>query len=511
MVPSDERRRAANGRASSRARVAPPRKLPTGIRGLDNVLWGGLPEGRATVVSGRPGTCKTIFCAEFLYRGATEYGEPGVLVTFEEPPENLIRNVAGFGWDLQALVDEGRLAIVDAGIRQLAETEELDEGYTLAPVWVRIRHAVETLGARRVAVDALSSVFDCLGNRGAVRKLFLKLCHELGGLGVTTLVSAEERGAYPYARDADIMQFVADGLIELEMRVAQQQIVRSLTVRKLRGVSYRSGAVDFELDEHGVIVYPKIPIERRMARTGLRRRLSSGVPDLDPVLGGGIPEGHVMLVSGNTGTGKTLLGLHFVRAGLAAGEPAVVVALEESAEQLRRTAAAQGLALKRHERLGRLALIDAPLIDVFTDKLLYDIVNAAQRVGARRLVFDSLSSLESASMNRDDVRAFLSQLVEFTKARGLTSMISFLVPEMLGAEQGQLLAQLRVTDIRLSSLVDGIILLRYVQQGSRIRRLLHVLKLRASRHSTDIFAMTIGHGRITLEPLGTGVPCQPIR
>lgn len=309
MVPIAERRRATQPRASSRARVTPPRKIPTGIRGLDEVLWGGLREGRATVVSGRPGTGKTIFCVEFLYRGATEYGEPGVLVTFEESPENLIRNVAGFGWDLQGLVDDGRLAIVDAGMRQLAAIEELDQSYTLTPVWARIRHAVETLGARRAAIDALSSAFDCLGNRSAVRTLFLQLCHELGGLGVTTLVSAEERGAYTYARDADIMQFVADGLIELALRVGQQQLVRSLTIKKLRGVNYRSGAVDFEIDEHGVIVYPKIATERRMARTALRRRLSSGVPDLDPVLGGGIPEGHVMLVSGNTGAGKTLLGL----------------------------------------------------------------------------------------------------------------------------------------------------------------------------------------------------------
>lgn len=488
--------RASAGRADTRrspSRSKTVQRVSTGIRGLDEVLYGGLPQGRAVAIGGQPGTGKTILCAEFVYRGASERDEPGVLVTFEEPTAHLLENLGSFGWDIPGLVEAGRLAIVDASLSELSETEELDEHYSLAPVWARIRHALDRIGARRIAVDGLSSVFDRLGSRRAVRELFFRLCEDLGRLGVTSLISVEERGHYAYAAEADVVHFVADGLILLEMRFGQQQVVRSLTVKKLRGASYRSARVDFAFDEAGIVVFPKVPLDRHLARTSLRRRASTGVESLDQILGGGIPDGHVMLLSGNTGTGKTLTSLGFLHAGLEVGEPGVFVALDEAAEQLRRTASARRMSLARFERQGRLALLDAPLIDLYPDKLLYEIVTAAKRTGARRLVFDSLSSLESATMNYDDVREFVYQLVELAKSRGITCMLTFLMPQI--SAEGDVLA---ATDLRLSSVVDGIILMRYAQREHEVIRQMHVLKLRASKHERRIFEYRIERSRIRI-------------
>jgi circadian clock protein KaiC len=486
--------------ASRRKRTSPPRalrKLPTGVRGLDETLEGGIPAGRTLLVSGDAGTGKTVLACEFLYRGAERYGEPGVLVSFEESPADIFADVAGFGWDFPRLIRARRLAVVDVSPSPGGDGEVCGERYDLAPVLLRVQNAVRKLGARRLAIDGLDSLFARLANSQAVRALLFDICLLAKSLGVTTVITAERR------EDADAMQarhgeFVADGVLVLQVEQGQQRVVRHLTVKKLRGASYQSGTVEYQIDGNGVEVFAKLRVDRNSAGSRLEVRKPLGIPGFDELLGGGVPEGHMVLFSGNTGTGKTTFMQHFAMHGLRAGEAVVYVALEEPLGQVRQLAAAHGWNLRRYERQGRLVLLDMPPMDMRADDLLHRIGRTMQRIGARRLVIDSLSSLRSGTLGSEKMREFMIQLGEFVKAQKASCVMSFLIPGGFGADKGQLLATLTPTDARLSSAVDGVVLLRYVERGQRVKKLVNVLKMRGTRHDRCIHMYEIEDGGIRI-------------
>ena len=471
-------------------------KVATGVPGLDEMLEGGLVAGKVTLIAGSSGSGKTVLLNEFLYRGAAEFNEPGVFVTFEESPSDIEENVQGFGRDYADLVRGKRLAFVDLSPGDDAP-RELGEDYDLGPVLLRVRRAVERIGARRVVIDSIANLFGRLSNTSAVRVLLHRLCRDLRKLGTTVVISAEQAGPGEPTRFG-VEEYVADSVIETWMEMGEQQITRRIAVRKMRGAGYRSGAVQFSIGAEGLRVYPKIAIDRSIAKVDLRRRRHFGIEGFDELLDGGLPHGHVTLISGNTGTGKTTFCMHFIRQGLKAGEPCIYVALEEPSAQLRRAAAAHKWGLERSEREGLLHYLDVPLIDVIPDKVLYDIVDAVKETGARRLVIDSVSSLESATLEADQVRQFLIQLAEFSKSLGLSCLLTYLVPGAFGAGEGQLLGQMQTTDMRLSSVVDSIILLRYVERGQKVKRLLNVLKLRGSRHDNAIYLYTLNQEGVRL-------------
>lgn len=486
---------AEKGKRRTARKVKGISKVPTGIPGFDQVLQGGLPEGRIMLVVGSSGTGKTVFAHEFLYRGATEYGEPGVFVTFEERPDDIARNVAGFGRDLDSLVRDRQLAFVDFTAGEAEFPTEIGADYDLTPVLLRVERAVERIGARRVVVDSMANLFARFANGRAVRHVFQRLCDRLRDLGVTTVVTAEKAEQGSGFSRYNVEDYVADGVIDLELRYGQQQMTRVMTVRKVRGVYYRSGAVQYEIGADGLQVYPKIPVDRSLAKVDFRRRKRFGIERFDDLLDGGIPEGHVFLISGNTGTGKSSFCMHFMHSGLEAGERCVYLALEEPSGQILNTGLARAWGFRKAQKAGRLTFIDVPLIDIMPDKILYQLVDAIRSTGATRLVVDSISSLESATMDVEDVRQFLSQLTEFCKANGVTAMLTYLTPGAFGAGRGQLLGEMQTTDMRLSSVVDAILLLRYVERGQKVKRLLNILKLRGSRHDNAIYMYTLAdHG-----------------
>ena len=208
-------------------------------------------------------------------------------------------------------------------------------------------------------------------------------------------------------------------------------------------------------------------------------------------MGGGIPQGHMVLLSGNTGTGKTMFGMHFLKQGISDGENAVFVTLEEPIEQVKKTALTHGWDFERYEKEGKLGFTTASLIDLSNDKLLYQIISAVEGVNAKRVVIDSVSSLLSATMNEEQVRQFLLQLSRYFKAKGITCIMNYLSLANFGAARGQLLGSLSTSEIRLSSVVDIIIMLLYVERGQKIKKLFNVLKLRGSQHSKEIFSYEI--------------------
>lgn len=470
-------------------------KFLSGIPGLDRVMQGGLPRGRTILISGETGSGKTILLHEYLYRGIRDHGEPGVFVTFEEHPGEMLENVANFGWDYGDYYDDGRLLFVDFSPSHDQQAETTGS-YELDPVVARILSAVKRNGAKRVAIDNIGMLFAHYDDIGEIRRILFLLSDRLKEAGVSTLFTAEiEEGSLRLSRHG-IKEFVADGVIILRTHLGQNQMSRSLQVRKMRGVAYRTGTVEYEINEQGLRVFPKIPVDLSIASTDFRERRGFGIPALDEALGGGIPRGHMQLVAGNTGTGKTTLAMQFLQQGLEEGEKVIWVALEEAVPQLKKTAAVHGWDFDGLEKQGSLTFIAGTLLDLSPDKLLYQIVDTVNEYDASRVVFDSVSSLESSIMNKDQVREFLIQLAGYLKTRGTNCLMNYLSAQSFQATGGNLMGGMATNEMRLSSIVDGIILLRYVERKQSVTKLLNILKLRGSVHSKDIFEYDIGTGGI---------------
>jgi len=291
---------------------------------------------------------------------------------------------------------------------------------------------------------------------------------------------------------------VADGVIELSLIKGQQQFLRRMFVIKLRGTCFRSGIVEFEITDHGLVVYPKIPIEKVAAKTDFQVRKRFGIKGLDDILGGGIPQGHMILFSGNTGTGKTMFGMHFLKQGIDDGENGVFVALEEPVEQVKKTALAHGWDFNRYEKEGSISFVSTNLIDISNDRLLYQIITAVESINAKRIVIDSVSTFLSETMSEEQVRQFLIQLSGYFKANGVTCIMNHIFPLSFAAERGQLLSSLSTTHMRLSSLTDGIVMLLFVERGQKVKKLINVLKLRGSNHSKEILSYEIEKGGIKM-------------
>jgi len=472
-------------------------KVFTGIKGFDEALDGGVPKGRSTLIVGGTGTGKTVFLNEFLYQGITQFKENGVYVTFEEDKRDIIKNVKGFGWNYTSLIAQKKLAFVDASVLK-AMTFETDQSYDLMPLVARIKYALKKVKAKRLVIDSLDNLFSRFKNVDMVRQTLGQIIAELKDLGVTVLMTAEKSGQEQHLSRYGVEEFVADGVIELEFIRGQQQFMRRMFTIKLRGTGFRSGIVDYEITDQGLIVHPKIFIDKLVAKTNFQVRKSCGIKGVDELTGGGIPQGHMVLVSGNTGTGKTMFGMHFLRQGMSNGENAVFVALEEPIEQVKKTALAHGWDFTRDEKEGRIKFVTTNLIDISNDKLLYQIISAVEGIQAKRVVIDSVSSLLSATMSEEQVRQFLLQLSRHFKAKGIACIMNYLSLANFGAARGQLLSHLSTNEMRLSSITDGIIMLLFVERGQKIKKLFTVLKMRGSTHSKEIFSYEIEKGGIKM-------------
>jgi circadian clock protein KaiC len=474
----------------SRIRENGVQKLETGIPGFDELLEGGLPEGRVTLVSAGPGCGKTILLNEFLYRGASEFDQPGIFLTFEERPEGIRRNLSNFDWALDEVLESGQLVFLD-GAPQADDEVTLGPVNWFEPMLARIDYMVKKIGAQRLAIDNLGAMFLRYPLEGddqrQMRERLFYFFDRIKKLELTTLVSTESENQQSYLSKYNVDEFVSEGLIELSSHTGQGREVRNILVRKLRGCGYRSGSVQFEINQDGMQVYPRIPLDSSIGDTNFSLRGQFGVDALDQALGGGIPQGHIMLVAGNTGTGKTTLGLHYIKQGLECGENTIWVALEEPVKVVLKTAQAHGWDLSPAEQDGRLLFVTSSLIDVVAEKLLYAIIDAVNSNDAKRIVVDSVSSLESSTMDRDSVREFMLQLAGFAKTQGITVVLNYLSDETFGAMRGQLLGSSLSNAMRLSSIVDGVVLLRYVERKRSVEKLLNVLKLRGSDHDKRIF------------------------
>ena len=478
------------------------RKLPTDIPGFDLIALGGLPVARATLVTGAAGSGKTILATQFLANGVIA-GEGAVFVTFEESPRDICQNVASMGWDIGRWERENRWAFVDVS-PQPSEEATVIGTFDLGGLMARIEHAVRRVNARRVSIDSLNAVFSRFDDRASIRREMLRLVSGIKELGVTAMLTAE-RSSDTSDLDYSVEEFVADNVVVLRNTLEDEKRRRTIEILKFRGTGHQKGEFPFTvLPDSGIVVIPLSAIELTQRSSNVR--ITSGNADLDALCGGGFFRDSVILVSGATGTGKTLMCTEFISGGASAGERCMLLGFEESREQLFRNAIGWGHDFAQMEQRGLLQVACLyPEAMPLEDHLLR-IKDQIEQFKPARVAIDSFSALERVSTPRS-FREFVIDLTSFIKEREIAGLFTATTPSLLGGES--------VTESHISTITDSIILLRYVELYGEMRRGITVLKMRGSPHhkeirefSIDSVGMHIGNAFRNVTGILSGNPRQ---
>ncbi|MGN6369688.1 MAG: circadian clock protein KaiC [Phycisphaerae bacterium] len=455
-------------------------KLATGIPGYDELSYGGVPRARTTIVAGTAGSGKTVFAAQFLAGGITQYGEPGIFITFEETPEDIRQNMMTFGWDVGRWEAEGRWGFLDASPRLDAQ-QVVSGGFDLSGLMARVEHLVKKVKPRRVAIDSLGALFSQFENHHIVRQELYKLSAALKGLGLTTVMTVERNSEYGEISRLGIEEFVSDNVTILRNVLADEQRRRTVELLKMRGSAHQEGEYPITiLPKRGMVALPLSIIELKQRSSGVR--VTSGDAVLDRMCGGGFFRDSVILLSGATGTGKTLVTTEFLSGTATQGERGLLFAFEESREQLFRNARGWGTDFEQLEKEGRLKVVcEYPEVTGLENHLLR-MKELIQEFKPTRVAVDSLSALERVSSIKS-FREFVINLTSFIKHQEIVGLFTATTPTLVGGSS--------VTEKHISTLTDSIILLRYIELGGRMHRGIMVLKMRGSGHDKDIREFTI--------------------
>ncbi|WP_418317061.1 circadian clock protein KaiC [Piscinibacter sakaiensis] len=460
------------GKSSAQKRSEGLQKTPTGIRGLDEITGGGLPTGRSTLVCGSAGSGKTMLGLEFLLRGATEFDEPGVCMVFEETAEELAANIRSLGFDLKKLQAQNRVAVDYVHIER-SEIHETGE-YDLEALFIRLQHAIDTVGAKRVVLDTLEALFAGLPNEGVLRAELRRLFRWLKERGLTAVITGE-RGETTLTRFG-LEEYVADCVILLDHRIEQQTSTRRLRVVKYRGSAHGTNEYPFLIGERGLSVLPITSL--RLDHAASTRRISTGIPALDQMLSGkGFYRGSSILVSGAAGTGKSIVGVSFANAACQRGERAMIFCYEESPEQLQRNMRSIGIDLKPWLQQGLLRInATRPTMQGLEQHLLQmqDEVNA---FAPEVVIVDPITNLSYAD---DDVmlKPALMRLIDFLKHRNVSALFTNLSKDVA--------AVTGFTQMGVSSLMDSWIMMSNLENNGERTRTLQVIKSRGMSHSNKI-------------------------
>ncbi len=446
-------------------------KCQTGIRGLDEITDGGIPKGRPTLVCGSAGCGKTLMAMEFLVRGATQYKEPGVFMSFEESSEELAQNVASLGFDLDDLAARKKMYLDQVRVER-SEIEETGE-YDLEGLFIRLNHAIDSVGAKRVVLDTIESLFSGLANEGILRAELRRLFRWLKEKGVTAIITGE-RGESSLTRHG-LEEYVSDCVILLDNRVEGQISTRRLRIIKYRGSAHGTNEYPFLIDEKGISVLPITSIGLQHGVSN--ERISSGIPRLDAMLGEeGYYRGSSILISGTAGTGKTSIAASFANATCSRGERCLYFAFEESAKQITRNMRSIGIDLE--------PWIEQGLLDIYAVRptiyglemhlvKMYKLINEFK---PKVVIMDPVTNLITIG-SETEVKSMLSRLIDFLKANQITALFTNL------SHSGGALEQ---TEFGISSLMDTWLLLRDIEIGGERNHGLYILKSRGMAHSNQI-------------------------
>lgn len=460
--------------------VIPIPKTPTGIPGFDQIALGGLPRGRSTLIGGTAGSGKTIFALQFLVAGVQRYDEPGVLVTFEEAPDDIVANAFSLGWDVRGQVIGDRIAIVDA-TPEPGDSPYETGNFDLSGLIVRIERAIRHVNARRVVLDSIGSLFPQFADANIVRGELHRLHAALRALGQTTLVTVERTAEDGPIGRYGVEEFVADNVLILRNRLEREKRRRTVEILKYRGTAHQKGEFPFTIDTtDGVTLVPLAAAELTQRSSSVR--ISSGVPELDVMCDGGIYRNSIILINGATGTGKTLMAAQFARAGTAAGERVLLVGAEESRDQLTRNALAWGVDFEEAIKQGLLRITCRYPETMGLEDHLLMMKRDIDGFQPSRVVIDSMSAFERVGTGHA-FREFVVGLTSYLKLWEITGLVTN-TTSMGGFTES-------VTETHISTITDSIILLRYVELRGEMRRGITVLKMRGTGHDKQIREYTI--------------------
>lgn len=469
--------------------LVPLEKAPTGIQGFDEISGGGLPRGRTTIVCGGPGCGKTMLGLEFLVRGALEFNEPGVLLAFEETPQDMAQNVASLGFNIQELADKKKL-FLDYVYVEPSEIQETGD-YDLEGLFIRLQHAVDTVGAKRVMLDTLEALFSGFSNPGILRSELRRLFRWLKDKGLTTVITAEN-GESTLTRHG-LEEYVSDCVILLDHRIKDQISARRIRIVKYRGVKHGADEYPFLLDDQGMTILPLT--SSQLQHQVSNARASSGVPDLDEMLEGkGYYRGSSILLSGTAGSGKTSLAASFVDAACRRGESCLYVDFEESRDQVARNMKSVGIDLARWSEKGLLFHEAWRPTQYGMEMHLLRIHKLVEKIRPQCVVIDPVTNLINGSSDKE-VYSMLTRLIDFLKGARITAVFVSLT----GGGDSQ-----EKTSVGISSLTDTWILLRDLELNGERNRCLYVLKSRGMAHSNQVREFIMTPQGIKLVPVYIG-------
>lgn len=473
--------------------------IRTGISGLDNIFLGGIPRGNLILVEGAPGVGKTTLGVEFVYRGAAEYDEPGMIVAFEASSRKLLRDTAGFGWGLEELQQQRKVKILTTSPQVFAQELRSPDSLLLA--------AAAEIGAKRLFVDGISllglpgadGAFSHDGGLAAYREMLYHLVESLHRERLTAILSHEvsRTDGRGQSLTAEMAEYAADSVILLTALREERGIRRSLEVLKSRGQDFESGQHTLRITAgRGIQVFRRAQSRLRdleIQPASLERQSAAGVPALDEMLGGeGLYVGSTTMVAGISGVGKSILGMQFLIAGATKyDQPGLLVSIDEHPAQILRNASSLGLELQELVDAGKIHLLHDDPLELEVDPHLDLIARTAESTGAKRLVIDGMSTYENAIGKTETYREFVHALVGFTKRRRLTTFFCYENPELFGMTR-------YMPNFGVTSVIDNIVLLNLVETGDRFRYAITVPKVRGSQHRTTTREFLIGSGGLKL-------------
>ena len=463
-------------------------KCPTGIKGFDQITEGGLPKNRTTLVCGGAGSGKTLWGIDFLINGATQYNEPGIFMSFEESEEELYQDVASLNLDLSGLVAQRKIHLEHV-VLERRDIQESD--FNLEGLLVRLEHAIDSIGAKRVVLDSIESLFAGITDVGILRVEIKRLFRWLKKKQVTAIVTGEP-GNESYTRHG-LEEYVSDCLISLDNRVTDQISVRRIRVIKYRGSSHGTNEYPFVIDKTGLSVMPITAVG--LNQPGTDKRVSTGIPSLDRMFqGAGYTRGSTILASGTAGTGKTSLASAFAVERCKRGERCLFLSYEESSGQLIQNMSSIGLSLEPWIKKGLLRITATRPSSLGLEMHLLELYKTIEEFQPQAIVIDPLTSLLGEG-NPREIQSMVTRMIDLLKSKGVTGFFTSLVSST---------AQNYTSgEIGVSSLIDTWIVVRELEEDAGKRRIrgLYIVKSRGMGHSSDVHKLILSDEGIALEPI----------
>ena len=466
-------------------------KCPTGIKGFDEIMEGGLPKNRTTLVSGSAGSGKTLLGIDFLINGVTQFKEPGVFMSFEETEDELYTDVASLNLDLQGLVSQNKI-LIEHVILERKDIQETD--FNLEGLFVRLEHAIDSIGAKRVVLDSIESIFAGIIDGGILRLEIKRLFRWLKDKQVTAIVTGEP-AQENYTRHG-LEQYISDCIILLDNRVNQQIAIRRIRIVKYRGSKHGTNEYPFVIDKNGLSV---IPITSAgLDQPGTSEKISTGIPSLDKLFKGGKPgyaRGSTVLASGTAGTGKTSLAAAFALESCKRGERCLYLSYEESSGQLIQNMGSVGLDFEPMVKKGLLKIVSTRPSFFGLEMHLLDLYKLIAEFKPKAVVIDPLTSLIGEGEQRE-VRSMITRMIDLLKSNGITSFFTSLVSSAAQNDTSG--------EIGVSSLIDTWIVVRELEEDVSKKRIrgIFIVKSRGTGHDSDVHRLILSNDGIELMPVG---------